>query len=74
MLEVSQREVVKLTLIIGGHEHVDLETLLDKKDRHKEKSRDKDFQVGAGWALELSHHGLLFPSLSSKLIAPPSTW
>ena len=51
MLEVSHREVVKLvklTLIIGGHEHVDLETLLHQKDRHKEKSRDKDFQVGAG--------------------------
>ena len=50
MLEVSQREVklVNLTLIIGGHEHVDLETLLHQKDRHKEKSRDKDFQVGAG--------------------------
>ena len=66
-------KLVKLTLIIWGHDHVHLETLVDKKCRDAKKGRDKDFQVGAGRALELSDPGLLFPSLSSKLIAPPST-
>ena len=68
-------ELVKLTLIIWGHDHVHLETLVDKKCRDAKKGGDKDFQVSdeqVGQAtrtfksrLDLGTfpQGLLFPSL-----------
>ena len=63
----------RLTLIVWGHEHVDLEALRQKMRRRGKKGK-RPWQGLSMRALEVSAHGLLLPSMSSKLIALPSTW
>ena len=62
-----------LTLIVWGHEHVDLEALRQKMRRRGKKGK-RPWQGLSMGALEVSAHGLLLPSMSSKSIALPSTW